>query len=168
MCVVPARVQAQTCLDIAQEPHHQLLFQNQDARVFLLELPRLASTQSHCHSHPYLYVVAGEGRSSDTADGHGSISRHWNESEARLIYPPMKHVVRNESINTYRELIVETMHRLDYNPLDGNYDGDLLPGNWEAPNPRDGFSRGPWTAPKKQLAPGGEVWSQARTMFCSP
>lgn len=57
--LVPAQAQTATWLDVADEPHHQLLFQNQDARVFLLELPRLASTQSHCHSHPYLYIVAG-------------------------------------------------------------------------------------------------------------
>jgi hypothetical protein len=71
----------------------------------------------------------------------------------------MKHVVRNESINTYRELIVETMHRLDYNPLDGNYDGDLFPGDLGGAKPTwtVSFSRGPLTASKTQLAPGGEV-----------
>ena len=41
----------------------------------------------------------------------------------------MQHEVRNESINPYRELIVETMHGAQYNPLDGNYDGSLSRGS---------------------------------------
>jgi hypothetical protein len=49
-----ASAQSSSCLDVADEPHHQLLYSNQDVRVFLLELPRLASTEPHCHSHPYL------------------------------------------------------------------------------------------------------------------
>lgn len=157
--LVPAQAQTATCLDVADEPHHQLLFQNQDARVFLLELPRLASTQSHCHSHPYLYIVAGPGRSSNTVDGHAAMTRDWNGPEARFIYPPMTHVIRNEFINPYRELIVETMHGLEYNSLDGNYDGDLFPGDFGDAKPTwtVSFSRGSLTASKTQLAPGAEL-----------
>jgi hypothetical protein len=156
---ISTQAQSATCLDLADEPHHRLLFQNQDARVFLLELPRLASTQSHCHSHPYLYVIAAASRTLDTVDGHAGISRDWNESEARFIYPPMKHVVRNESINPFRELIVETLHGAQYNPLDGNYDGDLFPGDLGGAKPTwtVSFSRGPLTASRTQLAPGAEL-----------
>ena len=63
---VAAHAETSSCLDLADEPHHQLLFSNQDVRVFLLELPRLASTEPHCHAHPYFYVIPGEGRSSTT------------------------------------------------------------------------------------------------------
>jgi hypothetical protein len=157
--LVPAQAQTATCLDLADEPHHQLLFQNQDARVFLLELPRLASTRSHCNSHPYLYIVAGQGRSSNTLEGQVAITRDWNGPEARFIYSPKQHVVRNESISPYRELIVETMHGLQYNSLDGNYDGDLFPGDLGDAKPTwtVSFSRGALTASKTQLAPGAEL-----------
>jgi hypothetical protein len=163
-CLACAHAQTATCLDVADEPHHQLLFQNQDARVFLLELPRLASTQSHCHSHPYVYIVAGPGRSSNTVEGHAAITRDWYGSEARFIYPPMQHEVRNESINPYRELIVETMHGAQYDSLEGNYDGDLFPLDPEHADPGDfkptwtvSFTRGALTASKTQLAPGAEL-----------
>ena len=36
-----ANAQSASCLDVADESHHQLIFQNQDVRVFVLELPRL-------------------------------------------------------------------------------------------------------------------------------
>jgi hypothetical protein len=151
--------QAATCPDLADEPHHQLLFQNQDARVFLLELPRLASTQSHCHSHPYLYVVAATGRSSNTVEGQGPISRDWNGAEARFIYRPIQHVIRNEAMTPYRELIVETMHGAEYNSWAGNYDGDVLPSDLGDAKPTwtVSFSRGGLTVSKTQLAPGAEL-----------
>ena len=71
----------------------------------------------------------------------------------------MTHVVRNESINPYRELIVETMHGLQYNSLDGNYDGDLFPGDLGDAKPTwtVSFSRGVLTASKTQMAPGAEL-----------
>jgi len=158
-CLVPAQAQTATCLDIADEPHHQLLFQNQDARVFLLELPRIASTKSHCESHPYLYIVTAQGRSSNTLEGQAAITRDWNGPEARFIYSPAPHVIRNESINPYRELIVETMHGVEYNSLDGSYDGDLFPGDLGDAKPTwtVSFSRGALTASKTQLAPGAEL-----------
>jgi hypothetical protein len=162
--LVPAQAQTATCLDVADEPHHQLLFQNQDARVFLLELPRLASTKSHCNSHPYLYIVAGQGRSSNTVEGQATISRDWDGPEARFIYSPKTLVIRNESINPFRELIVETMHGAQYNSWDGNYDSDLFPLDPERADPGDfkptwtvSFSRGALTASKTQLAPCAEL-----------
>jgi hypothetical protein len=67
-------------------------------------------------------------------------------------------VIRNESINPYRELIVETMHGVEYNSLDGNYDGDLFPGDLGDAKPTSvSFTRGALTALKTQLAPGAEL-----------
>src|SRR5215467_13960795 len=84
-----ANAQSSNCLDVADEPHHQLLFQNEAVRVFVLELPRLAATQSHCHSHPFLDVITGEGRSTNTLAGRGGMSHDWVGPEARFFYPPM-------------------------------------------------------------------------------
>ena len=124
-----ATAQSASCIDVADEPHHQLLFQNQDVRVLVLELPRLAATESHCHPRPYLDIIATESKSSNTLEGHAPVTRDWNGPEAHFVYSPMQHVVRNESMTTYRELIVETMHPANYQPFDGAYDTDLFPGD---------------------------------------
>ena len=124
-----ATAQSASCIDVADEPHHQLLFQNQDVRVLVLELPRLAATESHCHPRPYLDIIATESTSSNTLEGHAPVTRDWNGPEAHFVYSPMQHVVRNESMTTYRELIVETMHPANYQPFDGAYDTDLFPGD---------------------------------------
>ena len=150
------QAQAANCTDVGDERYHQLLMETQDARVFLLELPRLASTQAHCHAHPYFYIVTGDGWSSSTPEGGATISHQWHGAEARFIYNPVKHVVRNEGINMYREVIVESKHRIQYNAWEGNYDTDLLVGDLNATKPTWQISatRGALTATKVQLAPG--------------
>jgi len=71
----------------------------------------------------------------------------------------MQHVVRNESMMTYHELIVETMHPANYQPSDGNYDTDLFPADLGTVKPSwiVSFTRGALTASKSQLAPGAEI-----------
>ena len=153
-----APAQTSNCLDVADEPHHQLLYSNQDVRVFLLELPRLASTELFCHSHSYFYVVPAEGRSSTTPEGQATFSHDWHGGETRFIYAPVKQVVRNEGINPYRQIVVETLHRVEYKPFDGNYDTDEIAGDLGSAKPSWTISatRGPLGASKTQLAPGAD------------
>jgi hypothetical protein len=154
-----ATAQSGSCLDVGDEPHHQLLFQNADVRVYLLELPRLASTISHCHSHPYVYIVAGSGTTSNIIEGRGTMSHDWSASETRVVYAPMQHVLRNESVNPHRELVVEMLHNVSYDPLSGSYDSDLFPSDLGGTKPTwtVSFSLGAMTASKTQLAPGAQL-----------
>jgi hypothetical protein len=157
--IVPIRARVSECLVAADESHHQVLYQNSDARVLLLELPRIASTQPHCHAHPYLYVVTGESRSSTTPEGKATFSHDWNGGEARFIYSPEKQVIRNESMVPFREVIVETLHSVQYNPFDRSDDRDLFPGDLGSAKPTwtVSFTRGDLTAYKTQLAPGDDA-----------
>src|SRR5438067_12570441 len=100
-----ATAQSASCIDVADEPHHQLLFQNEDVRVLVLELPRLAATESHCHPRPYQNIIASDSKSSNTVEGHAPVTGDWNGPEAHLVYSPIQHVVRNESMAIYRALI---------------------------------------------------------------
>jgi hypothetical protein len=150
-------VSAQTpsCLDVADEPHHQLLYSNADVRVFLLELPRLAATDPHCHSHSYFYVVTADSETSTTPEGHATFSHYWRAGETRFIYNPTKHVERNENANTFHEVIVETLKRVPYDPLDANYDSDEIVGDLGNVKPTwtASATRGALTVARVQLAP---------------
>jgi hypothetical protein len=158
-CILPFSAHAGECLDAADESHHELLYENEDARVLLLELPRIASTQPHCHAHPYLYIVTGESRSSTTPEGKATFSHDWRAGEARFIYSPVKQVIRNESMIPFREVIVETLHTVQYNPLDPSNDRDLFPGDLGSAKPTwtVSFTRGDLTAFKTQLASGDDA-----------
>ena len=98
--------QSALCRDAADEPHHRVVLDSAQVRVLILELPRIASTDAFCYAGPYVYIVLGEGRSSITPDGKGTFSRDWRGAEAQIVYQPQKQVIRNESGNTFRELVV--------------------------------------------------------------
>jgi hypothetical protein len=125
----------------------------------LLELPRIASTQPHCHANPYLYIVTGESRSSTTPQGKATFSHDWHAGDTRFIYSPAKQVIANELMVPFREVIVETLHGVQYNPLDRSDDRDLFPGDLGSAKPTWTvlFTRGDLTAYKTQLAPGDDV-----------
>jgi hypothetical protein len=147
------------CVDVSEEPHHHLIFENKDARIFTLKLGRLESTQAHCHAHPYLYIVTGEGETSNIPDGRASVSHNWNPGEARFVYVPSKHVIQNNTSNTHQEVIVETLHPVEFNPLNGNYPTDEFSGGdlgSAKPTWTTSITRGDLTASKTQLAPNAK------------
>jgi hypothetical protein len=116
----------QPCLDIADEPSHQLVFENSNVRIFQLDLPRLKTTDVFCVGHPYIRIVVTEGRTSDLAlGGPVSVGHDWKAGEARFIYEPTPKSVRNEHGTAFREYDIEMTKLFEYNPLEVN-DSDLF------------------------------------------
>jgi hypothetical protein len=157
-CSLTAWAESGTCLDASDEPHHELLFADADARVFVLDLPRLASTKPFCYAHPYLHVATAESRSSRTADGGATMSHDWHPGEAHFVYEPVKQVVRDEQMIPHREVIVETLHKVAFNPADGVYGSDEFTSDLgsAASTWTTSFTRGALAASKVQLAPGND------------
>ena len=62
---------------------------------------------------------------------------------------------RNESINPFREVLVESLRPVKYDPLDGNYDTDEIVGDLGSAKPTctATANRGALTASRTQLAP---------------
>jgi hypothetical protein len=115
------------CPEIESDSHYRLLYENSAARVFKLELPRLESTSNHCHEHPFFYVAVTDGETTDTLDGHAGIARKWQIGVSRFVAGPETHVVRNDGGTPFREVVVEILSPLEYNPFRGNYDEDDFP-----------------------------------------
>ena len=153
-----AGAQSTGCLDASDEPHHELLFASADARIFVLDLPRLASTKPYCYAHPYLFVVPGANRTSKTLEGRATMSHDWNAGEARFVYQPMKQVIRNEGMIPHREVVVETTHKVQFDPVDGSYDTDEFTSDLGSTKPTwwVSFTRGGLAASKVRLAPGSD------------
>jgi len=118
--------QTTTCLDIADEPHHQLLFQNQNVQIYRLDLGRLESTEMYCVAHPFLRIIAADGRTTDLVAGEAGYQHDWHAGEARLVYVGKKKQIRNELSTSYREYVVETLRTVEYVQGDNNYDTDAF------------------------------------------
>jgi hypothetical protein len=124
---ISAYSQAALCRDAADESHHRVVLESVQLRVLLLELPRIASTDSFCYGGPYVHIALGEGRSSMTAAGKGTFSRDWRGAEAQIVYQPQQQVIRNESGTTFRELVVELRRGADYDPMIDYSAPDVFP-----------------------------------------
>lgn len=104
LCATAVTQEACPALDAADEAHHSLIFRNSAVRVLEVQLGRLDSTDTHCHQYTYLTVATSE---SHTVDG--PISTDWMPGDARLIYGPVKSILRNDQSMTYRAVEVETL-----------------------------------------------------------
>lgn len=119
--------QSALCRDAAEESHHRVVLESAQVRILMLELPRIASTESFCYAGPYVYIALGEGRSSITPDGKGTFSRDWRGAEAQIVHQPQQQVIRNESGNTFRELVVELRRGAEYDAMIDYSAPDMFP-----------------------------------------
>ena len=113
--------QTSVCRDIADEPSHHLVFQNDNVRIFVLDLAGSRSTEEFCVPHAYLRVIATEGKTADLVAGEVAYGQDWKVGEARFVYQPKRKTIRNETNVAFREYDIETLRPVEYNPLDQNY-----------------------------------------------
>jgi hypothetical protein len=140
-----------TCIDLAEESYHSLIFRNSSVRIFELQLPRLKSTAEHCHKNAVLTVVTTESRTTD-----GMVSDDWTPGAARFVFGPFSHTTRNEDMMLHREIVVETLRTVPqtrfpqqiYGDPFGLDQGDVKP-TWNF-----SFTRAGLTGTRIQLAPG--------------
>lgn len=150
--------QPRACRDIADEPNHQLLFQNDAVRIFQLDLQGAKGTDEFCAPHPYLRIIATDGETSDVVTGEVTYKHIWKAGEAHFVYQPKQKAIRNESGLAFREYDIETLHPVPFNPLyDTNADIDLLYGE-PAINANHMITavRGSLTLSKVALGPGDQ------------
>lgn len=154
-CASAAVGQNTRCVDIANEPNHQLVFEDRDVRIFQLDLASQKITAIFCVGHPYLRIVATEGRVSDLqSGGPAAIAHDWKAGEARFVFQPQPKAVRNERGTAFREYDIEALKLFEYNPLAGN-DSDLFASGPPGLQPTETITvvRGPLVLSSNTLAP---------------
>jgi hypothetical protein len=157
LSAVPSLITAQTnCHDVSEDSHYSVVYENSRVRVLTLELPRLASTGSVCNKSAYLSIVTTESRTLVAPAGIAGVTYNWYPGAARFHYAPVARTIRNETDVAHREVVIETFSKLDYNPVNGNYDGDEFQGDLRSvkATTSSSFTRGGLTAYRVQLAPG--------------
>jgi hypothetical protein len=147
------------------DPQFHRIYQTDATRVFTLELGRLETTSSYCHLHPFFYVVTSDSATTDTTQGQAGLSHNWHPGEARFVNGPKQHTVRNDGVNPHREIIVEILSKVDFNPLTQQYAADDFPNDLGSAKPTWTISveHGPMSAVKTQVAPGDTLETTGRT-----
>jgi hypothetical protein len=107
---VALRVSAQTPMDIASEPHHHLLFENSEVRVFAVSL-RPSERAYVRRQHNFLVVTLQDCEMVMWAEGQSDILNfRFNQGDVRFLFGGPARGVRNDHNSEYRNITVEFLN----------------------------------------------------------
>jgi len=93
---------------VTEDKYHSLLFENQFARVFRVELPPQKATLLHKHPYDYMIITLSDG-DIESARGIASFMTYiFPRGDVRFMHGPINHQLRNpEGMITHRNITVE-------------------------------------------------------------
>jgi quercetin dioxygenase-like cupin family protein len=157
--LLPALLFAQTTfqVEITAEPHHHLIFANDQVRVFSVEVPPHSATLMHRHDHDYFYVVLGATDISNEVSGQPAVELKVSDGEVRFSSAPFVHLMRDLSDQPFRNVTVELLQDAKLRQSPAHWDEDrglniLQGGTEEILFVKDGVR-----ASEFELQPGGVV-----------
>jgi len=101
---------AQTPVDIGSEPHHHLVFENDQVRVFSLAL-HPSERAFVRHTHNFLVVTLQDCEMVMWAEGESDILNfRFNQGDARFFFGGFARGIRNDHTSEYRNITVEFLN----------------------------------------------------------
>ena len=96
-------------VDITAEPHHHLLLENQQVRVWLAEVAPHDATLMHRHNHDYVFVSLGETNISNEVEGKPPVVLNMHDGETRFAPGQFAHIARDLANTPFRAIAVELL-----------------------------------------------------------
>lgn len=96
-------------VEIASEPLHHLVLENEYVRVFLVEVPPGVTTLLHRHRHDYVFVVLGDSHVSNEVADKPAVELKFADGETRFTPGNFAHAARNLSDKPFRNVTIEIM-----------------------------------------------------------
>jgi len=102
---------AQTAPDveITAEPHHHLLLENQQVRVWLAEVAPHDATLMHRHNHDYVFVSLGDTNVQNEVEGKPPVTLKMQDGETHFSPGGFSHIARDLANTPFRAIAVELM-----------------------------------------------------------
>jgi quercetin dioxygenase-like cupin family protein len=157
--LLPTLLFAQTApeVEITGEPHHHLVFSNDQVRVFAVEVPPHSATLMHRHDHDYFYVVLGAADISNEISGQPAVELKLADGEVRFSPGPFAHLVRDLAEQPFHNVTVELLQDEKLRRSPAHWDQDrglniLQGGTQEVLFVKDGVR-----ASEFELQPGGAM-----------
>lgn len=92
---------------ITAEPHHHLLLENQQVRVWLAEVAPHDATLMHRHAHDYVFVSLGATEVSNEVEGKAPVTLKMPDGETRFAPGGFAHIARDLATTPFRAVAVE-------------------------------------------------------------
>jgi quercetin dioxygenase-like cupin family protein len=107
LAVITLAAQIPSEVEITAEPHHHLLLENQQVRVFLAEVAPQEATLMHRHNHDYVFVALGATDVSNEVAGKSPVILKMQDGEARFAPGGFAHIARDLASTPFRAIAVE-------------------------------------------------------------
>jgi len=103
--------QQQTVIEINDEPHHQLILENECVRVFAVTIPPRQGTDLTRHYHNFLVVTFQDSEIASWAEGEaGVITYRFRANDIHFYFGGRARAMRNDTSSEYRNLTVEFLN----------------------------------------------------------
>ncbi len=98
-----------TQVEITNEPHHHLVFENQDVRVFNVQVDPNTETEMHWHRHDYIAVTLAPAEIANTVLDKPPVTTKLTEGDVRFASATFAHSVRDVAPAPFRNVTVEIL-----------------------------------------------------------
>jgi quercetin dioxygenase-like cupin family protein len=92
---------------VGEEPHHQLVLENEYTRVFHVVLQPKESTLMHQHDRDYVYVMIGSSQVEVVKAGAAPTEMKLNDGDVKFTKAPLTHKVTNVGDTPFVNLTIE-------------------------------------------------------------
>jgi quercetin dioxygenase-like cupin family protein len=94
---------------ITAEPHHHLVLENAQVRVFLVEVAPHTATLMHRHDHDYFFVTLGATEIENDVAGKPPISLKLQDGETRFSTGGFAHIAKDLGDTPFRNVTIELL-----------------------------------------------------------
>ena len=109
LAAITLAAQTTSEVEITAEPHHHLLLENQQVRVWLAEVAPHDATLLHRHNHDYVFVSLGETNVSNEVEGKPPVTLKMQDGETRFSQGGFAHIARDLASTPFRAIAVEIL-----------------------------------------------------------
>jgi hypothetical protein len=96
-------------VEITNEPHHHLAFENEYVRVFKVEVAAHDATLMHRHRHDYLFVSLGAADVSNEVEGKSPAQLKLQDGQTGFLLGNFAHIARNLAASPFRNITIELL-----------------------------------------------------------
>jgi quercetin dioxygenase-like cupin family protein len=109
LAAVSLAAQTPTEVEITNEAHHHQIFQNDQVRVFSVEVAPHDATLMHRHRHDYLYISLGPADVSNEVEGKAPAALKLQDGQTGFLPGNFAHIARNLAPTPFRNVTIELM-----------------------------------------------------------
>jgi hypothetical protein len=96
-------------VEITNEPHHHLTFENKSVRVFNVQVDPNTETLTHWHRHDYISITLAPAEISNTVKDKPAVTVKFSEGETRFTPATFAHFVRDIGPEPFRNVTIELL-----------------------------------------------------------